>query len=715
MEAASYGAVRELGVAARDRSVPASGNARGRRRVCALAGAAALLALAAYATASPGARARASLPGTASLAARWWHSDSASRRGGADDDDGGAIKTKVAHHDDADDDGGGRSGNSWEESHHSGADDDGEFKTRVHVDPNAIMKLQAQLYFSDATAADGAIVAVEYRPVADGSAAGSFNLLPLWSRNVTMVGGLANVTIARLRPDARYHFHVYLSADGASAATLVDSIEASIPATGFPRFDSRALATISGGVPEWQMLTMVYEVPTAGHSDQEFMGIVGVDQEGWVVWYYPVNSKGRDGHGGLPAVWDFLPASEGYAVVLLEVAYAQKWKDAKTGKYWNANSMMAQVSPLGELVHQYVQACTGTPENYNQITHELRVDSTSDDLRVLTSVSKLGLFPDTRMHVQDGPADDNPWKAEHFQGIEIAAWHRADGTLQPLYDLFDYASPDKKSWNPTEPTWTKTEDISCSGDATLDAVDYHHVSAVSVGVDGTMLVTSRNLNTIFAFDAVGSAAGGGLRWKLSSLPGESDFAFSRPLDEFYAPHNAIMLDDWKILLIDDGSSRPGCLDSSSLHGCWSRAAMYELDFKTNTTTLAWQFEDPNAPNGAARGKNAEDDDKAKARYYEQEVMVKDLYNYDGGSAYRLDGGRILVAFTSPYDSRSWDEEFAMRAYEVDKDGDVIVNIVVPHESDALEAQGAYRFIPMKTVLGETTSAPLAISYNASSS
>ena len=57
----------------------------------------------------------------------------------------------------------------------------------------------------------------------------------------------------------------------------------------------------------------------------------------------------------------------------------------------------------------------------------------------------------------------------------------------------------------------------------------------------------------------------------------------------------------------------------------------------------------------------------------------------------------------------------MRAYEVDKDGDVIVNIVVPHESDALEAQGAYRFIPMKTVLGETTSAPLAISYNASSS
>ena len=359
--------------------------------------------------------------------------------------------------------------------------------------------------------------------------------------------------------------------------------------------------------------------------------------------------------------------------MLLEVAYAQKWKDAKTGKYWNANSMMAQVSPLGELVHQYVQACTGTPENYNQITHELRVDSTSDDLRVLTSVSKLGLFPDTRMHVQDGPADDNPWKAEHFRdrdrGMAPRGRH-APAAVRPVR----LREPRQEELEPDRADVDQDRGHPCSGDATLDAVDYHHVSAVSVGVDGTMLVTSRNLNTIFAFDAVGGGVGGGLRWKLSSLPGESDFAFSRPLDEFYAPHNAIMLDDWKILLIDDGSSRPGCLDSSSLHGCWSRAAMYELDFKTNTTTLAWQFEDPNAPNGAARGKNAEDEDKAKARYYEQEVMVKDLYNYDGGSAYRLDGGRIS--------SRSRAHATAARgtrssrcACEVDKDGDVIVNIV----------------------------------------
>ena len=35
------------------------------------------------------------------------------------------------------------------------------------------------------------------------------------------------------------------------------------------------------------------------------------------------------------------------------------------------------------------------------------------------------------------------------------------------------------------------------------------------------------------------------------------------------------------------------------------------------------------------------------RRYEEEVETRDLFNWDGGSSYRLEGGRILVAFTSP--------------------------------------------------------------------
>ena len=86
-------------------------------------------------------------------------------------------------------------------------------------------------------------------------------------------------------------------------------------------------------------------------------------------------------------------------------------------------------------------------------------------------------------------------------------------------------------------------------------------------------------------------------------------------------------------------------------------------------------------------------------------MTRDSFNFDGGSAYRLDGGRILVAFTSPYDDRAFNLEYAMRAYEVDKDGRAVVYVTVPHSRDALEHQGSYRFVPRHTIYGEAAAAP----------
>jgi hypothetical protein len=49
------------------------------------------------------------------------------------------------------------------------------------------------------------------------------------------------------------------------------------------------------------------------------------------------------------------------------------------------NGPATQVSPKGDMENQYIQACSGSPMNYNALTHELRVDHTSDTLRVLTT------------------------------------------------------------------------------------------------------------------------------------------------------------------------------------------------------------------------------------------------------------------------------------------------------------------------------------------
>jgi hypothetical protein len=48
--------------------------------------------------------------------------------------------------------------------------------------------------------------------------------------------------------------------EAGKAATLVDSTTARTSKTGFPRFDEAPLATIEGGMPEWHMLSMAYDM-----------------------------------------------------------------------------------------------------------------------------------------------------------------------------------------------------------------------------------------------------------------------------------------------------------------------------------------------------------------------------------------------------------------------------------------------------------------------
>ena len=125
--------------------------------------------------------------------------------------------------------------------------------------------------------------------------------------------------------------------------------------------------------------------------------------------------------------------------------------------------------------------------------------------------------------------------------------------------------------------------------ASVSALDYHHCSSASGGPSGDLLVALRNLDVVLCFAAGG---GGGLRWTLASTDAMSDFAFAHDIDKFYTPHSAVELDDGRILLIDDGKSRPGCTVAQNYAGCWSRAALYSLDFDTMSVSLDWQFEDP---------------------------------------------------------------------------------------------------------------------------
>jgi hypothetical protein len=130
-------------------------------------------------------------------------------------------------------------------------------------------------------------VALEYAPA---NATDAERLAPLWTPSATLVtadddGTLsATITVTRLRPAQLYAFRAYVS-EGGAAASLGASADATVPRVGVPRFDERPLATIAGeGLPEWALLSLVYQVTTNSSKHDEFTGIVAIDQAGWVVW-----------------------------------------------------------------------------------------------------------------------------------------------------------------------------------------------------------------------------------------------------------------------------------------------------------------------------------------------------------------------------------------------------------------------------------------------
>ena len=144
----------------------------------------------------------------------------------------------------------------------------------------------------------------------------------------------------------------------------------------------------------------------------------------------------------LAAEFDFLPDGD---VVLQADAQGRAplaCEERGTGRRWAANSQLQQISPLGQLRAQYVSACTGDPLNYNQITHECRVDATSARGDVLTTRMKGKLLPDT--DVRDFFKPDLGTlrtKADTFYGSEIVRWNREANVVEPLYDLFALAKP----------------------------------------------------------------------------------------------------------------------------------------------------------------------------------------------------------------------------------------------------------------------------------
>ena len=268
------------------------------------------------------------------------------------------------------------------------------------------------------------------------------------------------------------------------------------------------------------------------------------------------------------------------------------------------------------------------------------------------------------------------------------------------YDLFELADPTKDMF---EQAWNTLEGH-CSGGQSLVGVDYHHVSSISVGPFDNLLVTSRELNTVWSLAHNGS----GVQWSLSSsLESASGprVEFERDAMAFYSPHDVKQMPNGDLLVIDDGATRPGCYDQVAAN-CFSRAAMYAIDLDANRARVVWQFSHPTALSG--------DDPNNWAA-----VMGGDTYNACGGSVEKLPNGNYLVAFTGmSADSQGehdWDTTRTAFAWEIDADGAArsddgaapsiksLLKIPLPHWN--VGNQNGYRVVPWHSIHGESTSEP----------
>ena len=190
----------------------------------------------------------------------------------------------------------------------------------------------------------------------------------------------------------------------------------------------------------------------------------------------------------------------------------------------------------------------------------------------------------------------------NVMGNDVVMWHRDANKLETVYNMFDIVNPIDLNPTPTSDSWTFEVGATapkCGGgddNTTLYAIDYHHVSSVFVGTSRSttsLIVTLRNMNTVMALDP----SGAGVQWMFSStipagFKNYTALTVERDIDLFYAPHDVTMLEDGRLMMIDDGNDRPGCVPLMDYKGCFSRAVIYALDIDNQKAHLEWQLEMP---------------------------------------------------------------------------------------------------------------------------
>ncbi|KAH8063537.1 hypothetical protein JL722_2714 [Aureococcus anophagefferens] len=242
-------------------------------------------------------------------------------------------------------------------------------------------------------------------------------------------------------------------------------------------------------------------VCATGRSAQAFNGVVGVDGAGAVVWAYHMDGA---------EAWDFLRATPG-RVLLVGKADARTFEADRNGTLarWHANSELREVdfwatrgdatgassrgferAPtlrralderarlvdfLGSLRRRSEVACTGRNRNYNQASHECRVDRRAPGLPAWTTQYEARRGASAAPRRRQAAARRSGGGDGHASLLPTFDFHHADAV----------AAPRRRA--------PRAQRARSAGPAHRP-----RPAQVSLGASGDLVVSSRTLNTVAA-------------------------------------------------------------------------------------------------------------------------------------------------------------------------------------------------------------------------
>ena len=334
------------------------------------------------------------------------------------------------------------------------------------------------------------------------------------------------VHAVRLRPNSMYSYQVF----GTDVKGRISEGPKGVFVTGdLPSILRDARFNVLEGQP-------TYELTYLEFRQRGFFGLVAIDGEGHIVWYYTAPA------GEEPYVMD--QRDNGNIVYL-----AGGIKVVAHG--------LVEINPLGEELARSVDLCPPT----GPMHHEVQI---LPDQRVMY-LSRYILRP----------GHGEPPSPQ--EGDTIGIWDPKTGENSIVWNIFDFISPrdrivpDSNSTLPEQFMWG-----GCSQD--LAVQDWSHGNSARMADDGMVLVSFRHLDQVVSIAPDFRS----IRWRLGG-PG-SDFTFPDPRDKFYHQHTASQIPNGNILLFDNGNGRP-----KTEGGEYSRGLELELDFGNMTARKVWEF------------------------------------------------------------------------------------------------------------------------------